>query len=140
MYIYIFQDEKCRLLRNLSFIYVHDAPWKDGNVRFTNVPLITLSDQVWIRIDIKVFFESLIYIFITLLKWLAHFLFNRSNGEAHRQKHFFKSWIKVSSGAKDPHWKQIDPDPGYFHKIFWFFLTKQNFQIFCYFCSPIFML
>ena len=82
LYIYIFQDEKCRLLRNLSFIYVHDTPWKDGNVRFTNEPLITLSDQVWIRIDIKVFFESLIYICITLLKWLAHFLFNRSNGEA----------------------------------------------------------
>ena len=41
----------------------------------------------------------------------------------------------------DPHWKKMDPDPdpnpdpnpdpGYFFKIYWIFLTKQNFQIFC---------
>ena len=24
-----------------------------------------------------------------------------------------------------------DPDPGYFFKIYWIFLTKQNFEIFC---------
>ena len=41
----------------------------------------------------------------------------------------------------DPHWKKMDPDPdpnpdpdadpGYFFKIYWVFLTKQNFKIFC---------
>ena len=37
----------------------------------------------------------------------------------------------------DPHWKKLDPepnqdldpDPGYFFKIYGIFLTKQNFQI-----------
>ena len=31
----------------------------------------------------------------------------------------------------DPDWKEIDPDPDpdYFFKIYWIFLTKQNFQI-----------
>ena len=28
-----------------------------------------------------------------------------------------------------PHWKKMDP--GYFFKIYWIFLTKQNFKIFC---------
>ena len=31
----------------------------------------------------------------------------------------------------DPHWKKMDPDPGYFFKIYRGFLTEQNFQICC---------
>ena len=33
----------------------------------------------------------------------------------------------------DPHFKKMHPDldPGYFFKIYWFFLTKQNFKICC---------
>ena len=35
----------------------------------------------------------------------------------------------------DPHWKKMDPDPdpdpGYFFKIYWIFLTQQNFQTCC---------
>ena len=43
----------------------------------------------------------------------------------------------------DPHWKKMnpdpnsDPDPGHFIKIYWFFLTKNNFQIFCFIFSLI---
>ena len=33
-------------------------------------------------------------------------------------------WIRIL----DPHWKKMDPIPGYFHKN-WNILTKQNFQI-----------
>ena len=29
----------------------------------------------------------------------------------------------------DPHLKKKDPDPGYFFKIYWIFITKNNFQI-----------
>ena len=43
-----------------------DHPCKDGNTRFTTVPLKTLSDQVWIRC--KYFLFSKFY----LQKWLAH--------------------------------------------------------------------
>jgi len=32
----------------------------------------------------------------------------------------------------DPHWKKMDPDPGHFFKIYLIFLTKNNFQIFCF--------
>ena len=34
----------------------------------------------------------------------------------------------------DPHWKKMDPDPDPDHlfKIYWIFLTKNNFQIFCF--------
>ena len=31
----------------------------------------------------------------------------------------------------DQHWKKTDPDPGHLFKIYWIFLTKQNFQICC---------
>ena len=47
----------------------------------------------------------------------------------------------VKSSAWDPFNFETDPDPGfalnpypdpgYFFKIYWFFLTKQKFQIFC---------
>ena len=44
----------------------------------------------------------------------------------------------------DPHWKKVDPDPNpdpaYFFKIYWNFLTKLNFQIFVFFFLLIFML
>ena len=32
----------------------------------------------------------------------------------------------------DPHREKMDPDPGHFFKIYWIFLTKNNFQIFCF--------
>ena len=32
----------------------------------------------------------------------------------------------------DPHWKKMDPDPGHFFKIYRIFLTKNNFQLFCF--------
>jgi len=31
-----------------------------------------------------------------------------------------------------PHWKKMDPDPGHFFKIWWIFITKNNFQMFCF--------
>ena len=43
--------------------------------------------------------------------------------------------MRIRIQILDPHWKKMDldpdPDPGYFFKIYWIFLTKQNFQIFC---------
>ena len=41
LYIYIFQDEKCRLMGNLSLSMVDsgDSPRKAGNARFTTIPL-----------------------------------------------------------------------------------------------------
>ena len=30
----------------------------------------------------------------------------------------------------DQHWEKMDPDPGHFFKIYWIFLTKNNFQFF----------
>ena len=43
--------------------------------------------------------------------------------------------ILMRIGILDPHWKKMDPDPdpdpGYFLKIYWIFLIKQNFQICC---------
>ena len=30
----------------------------------------------------------------------------------------------------DPHWKEMDPDPDNFFKIYWIFFTKHNIQIF----------
>ena len=55
----------------------------------------------------------------------------------------------VKSSAWDPFNFETDPDPGfalnpypdpgYFFKIYWFFLTKQKFQIFCLIFSLIFM-
>ena len=44
------------------------------------------------------------------------------------------------------HWKKMDPDPnpdpdpGHFYKIYWIFVTKNNFQIFCFIFSHIFIL
>ena len=40
----------------------------------------------------------------------------------------------------DPHWKIIYPDPGQFFKIYWFFLTKNHFQIFLFKFLLIFIL
>ena len=40
----------------------------------------------------------------------------------------------------DPHWKKMDPDLGNFFKIYWVFLTENNFQIFLSFFSLIFIL
>ena len=48
--------------------------YKDGIVRFTTVPLNSLFIQVWICGFLQ--------------KWLMQFLFVRSNGEIHRNKHF----------------------------------------------------
>ena len=44
------------------------------------------------------------------------------------------SWIRTGKKI-DP-----DPDPGHFCKIYWNFLTKQNFQIFAFIFSFIFIL
>ena len=38
-------------------------PWKDGNARFTAVPLKALSDQVWIRYRCFSFFKLFFFIF-----------------------------------------------------------------------------
>ena len=41
--------------------------------------------------------------------------------------------MRIRIRILDPHWKKmdpdpdLDPDPGYFLKIYWNFLTKQNF-------------
>jgi len=39
--------------------------------------------------------------------------------------------MRIRIQILDPHWKKMDP--GLFIKIYWIFLTKNNFQIFAYF-------
>ena len=40
----------------------------------------------------------------------------------------------------DTHWAKMYPDPGHFFKIYWIFLTKNNFQLLVLFFSLIFIL
>ena len=40
--------------------------------------------------------------------------------------------MRIRIRILDPHWKKTDPDPGHYFKIYWIFLTKNNFQIFCF--------
>ena len=49
-------------------------------------------------------------------------------------------WCGYGSGSWIRTGEKMDPDPGPFYKTYWFFLTKQNFQIFCLIFSLIFML
>ena len=41
--------------------------------------------------------------------------------------------MRIRIRILDPHWKKMDPDsdPGFFFKIYWIFLTKQNLKKFC---------
>ena len=36
--------------------------------------------------------------------------------------------MRIRIRILDLHWKKMDPDPGYFFKIYWTFLTKQKFS------------
>ena len=47
-----------------------------------------MFDQVWIRYQCFCFFKLHIFICGFVQKWLAHFLFVRSNGEVYRNTHF----------------------------------------------------
>ena len=72
------------LIKESVSVTTSDSLCKDGNDRFTSIPLKAMSDQVWI-IHINVF---------------------------------------SSADDADPHWKKMDPDPdpGYFSRIFKFFV------------------
>ena len=67
----------------------HVSPWKDGNTRFTTVPLV-LPDQVWIRYQCFCFSKLFIFIcgFSVENFFFTASLLKRSNGETHRNKHF----------------------------------------------------
>ena len=67
-------------------VWLSNPPFKYGKPRFTEVPLKALSDQVWIRDKCLCFFKLFIFICFFLGKWLADFLFIRSNGETHQNK------------------------------------------------------
>ena len=65
-----------------------DPAGKDCNARFTTAPLKGFSAQEWIIYQSFCFLKLLIFIAVSMRKWLSCSLFIRGNGETRRNKHF----------------------------------------------------
>ena len=77
-------------LKGTVSVISSDPPCKDGNARFTTVPLEAFLIKYDYESDINVFLslKCLFSFAVSLRKWLAHSFFIRRKGENHGNKHF----------------------------------------------------
>ena len=55
--------------------------------------------------------------------WIQRICNNGVKQKIHLEPVLMNLLILMRIRILDPHWKKINPDPGYFYKIYWIFLT-----------------